>query len=66
MRKTLVPILYKEGRKNYSSKQHIRKQLNLNSHICKRYRNKILVETKNELSSTLLFSNKFTKENIQL
>ena len=43
-----------------NGKQHVRKKLNPNTHICKRY-GKILVETKNDLASTVLLSAKFTK-----
>ena len=42
-------------------KQHIRKQLNLNSHICKRYRSKMLVETESKITSKVLLCDEFTK-----
>ena len=57
-----------EGRKCFMrSEQHIRKQLNLNSYICKRYGNKIVFKTKRKLTNRVLLCEKFTKgENIPL
>ena len=37
-------------------KQHIRKQLNLNFYICKWYKNKMLLKTKNKLASNCVTS----------
>ena len=57
-------LLYKEERKNsMMSKQHIRKELNLNSYACKRYKNKMFIKTRSELASKVLYE-KFKKNNI--
>ena len=68
LRKTTHWLLlsYKKGGKSYmGGKHHIRKQLNLNFHICKRYENKMFIDTKTKLASRVLLCDKFPKgENI--
>ena len=56
----LIPPPMQRGKNYIMGKQHTRKQLKLNSHMCKRYGKKMFVETKSEIARRVLLGDEFT------